>query len=201
MTRPADLIIHSGKLWDGSHREGVDAIAVAAGRILATGTSADLEPLRSEMTSVIDAGARRVMPGLIDSHLHMVRAGLRWDVDIRWHDLTSLSQGLELIARAGEDRPGGHWIAVLGGWHPGQFSEGRAPSRSELDEAAPDHPVFVQRNYIEAYLNTRALQKMGWDKGQMPEWPAALQLLREKLTAPDPDTRAASTEGMLRDLN
>ncbi|MGH8872415.1 MAG: amidohydrolase family protein, partial [Acidimicrobiia bacterium] len=199
--QPADLILHSGRLWDGGDLEGQDAVAVGGGRIVATGTDNEVERHRSDHTRLVDVGGRRIMPGLIDSHLHMVRAGLRWNEDVRWHDVGSLAKGLDDIARAAEGRDPGRWIAVLGGWHPHQFTEGRPPSRGELDEVAPNHPVFVQRNYIEAFLNTRALEETGWADGDMPAWPIALQTLREKLPAPHFEARVRGTETMLRDLN
>ncbi len=213
----ADLILHSGKLWDGRAVDGGEAVAVAGGKIVAAGSNQEVERYRSEHTRSIDVGGRRIMPGLIDSHIHLARGGLRWNVDPRWHDLGSLSDGLELVARAGEGRDSGEWIAVLGGWSPHQFIERRAPTRGELDEAAPDHPVFVQRNYIEAFLNTRALESMGWMGARAPEWVEhdpgsgeptgrvvgvpALQALGPQLTPPSDEEQIEGTRTMLRELN
>jgi predicted amidohydrolase YtcJ len=214
----ADLILHSGRLWDGRAIEGGEAVAVAGGRILAAGDNHEIERHRSEHTRSIDVDGRRIMPGLMDSHIHMVRGGLRWNVDPRWHDLTSLSDGLDVIARAGEEgRDPSEWIAVLGGWHPHQFTEKRAPTRHELDETSPEHPVFVQRNYIEAFLNTRALETMGWTGAGAPEWVEqdpepgeptgrvvgvpALQALGQQLTMPGSEEQVEGTRAMLRELN
>jgi hypothetical protein len=217
MVAPADLILHSGKLWDGRAIEGGEAVAVAGGKILAAGGNHEVERHRSEHTRSIDVDGRRIMPGLIDSHIHMVRGGLRWNVDPRWHDLRSLSEGLEVIARAGEGRDPAEWIAVLGGWNPHQFTEKRAPTRHELDEASPEHPVFVQRNYIEAFLNTRALESMGWLGAEAPEWVeqdpelgeptgrvggvTALQALGPQLSPLSDEEQVEGTRGMLRELN
>jgi hypothetical protein len=213
----ADVILHSGKLWDGSPIEGGEAVAVGGGKILAAGSNHEVERHRSEHTRSIDVGGRRIMPGLIDSHIHMVRGGLRWNVDPRWHDLTSLSEGLEMIAQAGPGRDPAEWIAVLGGWNPHQFTEKRAPTRHELDEVSPEHPVFVQRNYIEAFLNTQALESMGWTGAGAPEWVEqdpklgeptgrvvgvpALQALGQQLTLPSSEQQVEGTRAMLRELN
>jgi predicted amidohydrolase YtcJ len=122
---------------------------------------------------------------------------------------------LDAIARAAEAREPGRWIAVIGGWHPHSFTEKRPPSRQDLDEAAPRNPVFVQRNYIEAFLNTRALEEMGWVGTETPSWMnrdpqsgrpnggvvGALQSLREKLSIPAFEAQIAGTGALLRDLN
>ena len=213
----ADLILHSGKLWDGRAIEGGEAVAVAGGRILVAGSNHEAERHRSEHTRSVDVDGRRIMPGLIDSHIHMVRGGLRWNVDPRWHDLSSLSEGLEAIARVGEVRAPNEWIPVLGGWSPHQFTEQRAPTRDELDEAAPRHPVFVQRNYVEALLNTRALETLGWMGGGAPDWVEqdpdvgrptgrvvgvpALQVLGQQLIMPGTEEQVEGTRAMLRELN
>lgn len=212
----ADLVILSGKLWSGRELDGQEAVAVGDGRILGTGTDHEVQRLCSPRTRVIDAGGRRVMPGLIDSHIHTVRAGTRWSEDVRWQGVASLSEALGLIAAAAADRDPRSWIAVLGGWNPHQFAESRSPSREDLDDAAPEHPVFVQRNYIECFLNTRALQEMGWMEGDAPKWVErdgsgrpggrvsggeALQRLRERLTVPDLETQVEGTRAMLRELN
>jgi hypothetical protein len=216
-SEPADLILHSGKLWDGRAIEGGEAVAVSGGKILVAGSNQEVERHRSEHTRSIDVDGRRIMPGLIDSHIHMVRGGLRWNLDSRWHDLSSLSDGLEAIARTGENRTSGEWMAVLGGWSPYQFTERRPPTRAELDEVAPRHPVFVQRNYIEAFLNTRALETLGWMGGEAPDWVEqdpdlgqptgrvvglpAIQVLGQQLIMPDPEEQVASTGAMFRELN
>lgn len=212
----ADLVVLSGKLWSGRELKDQEAVAVGGGRILATGSNAEVRRLCSPQTRVIDAGGRRVMPGLIDSHIHMVRAGIRWSEDVRWEGVGSLRQGLAAITAAASDRDPRHWIAVLGGWNPHQFAESRSPSRRDLDEAAPEHPVFVQRNYIEAFLNTRALEETEWIGSDGPEWvelddtrrptgrvfgSAALQALRQRLAVPDLEARVEGTRAMLRELN
>src|SRR5690606_10537782 len=107
------------------------------------------------------------IPGLIDSHVHVLRAGLTWNDIVRWDDITSLAAGLERIREAAESRPGSTWIRVLGGWHPGRFAEGRGPTRGELDSVGGEHPVYVQPLYGVGVLNSTGLELVRAD-GEVP---------------------------------
>jgi predicted amidohydrolase YtcJ len=198
----ADVILHSGKLWDGTHLAGRHAIAIRSGKILATGSNEQIAPLRSEETIVVDVGGHRVMPGLIDSHLHLARAGARWSIDPGWIGITGLEAGLDAIADRVRARPAGEWLTVAGGWTPNQLREKRPPTRDDLDRVAPDHPVFVQRNYIEAFVNSRALDVMGWsDHGDgRVVGPMAIQQLRGRLALPSLDEQIEGTASLIDDL-
>ena len=203
MSQRADLILVSARIWDGTEL-AADAIAIADGLVVATGSSREILGLVSEATEVLDAGGRRVIPGLIDSHIHMIRAGLTWNEEVRWETVGSLHQGLDSISGRADAVEPGRWIAAVGGWHPSKLAEGRPPERADLDGVAPDHPVFVQRNYVEAFMNSRALQEMGWME-QHPDGhvtdPAAMAALRDKLHRGDPESQVAATADMLRELN
>ena len=202
MSTRADLIITSARLWDGSPLDA-EAIAIGAGMVQARGSNRDIMQLRSGETRLIDVEGRRVIPGLIDSHIHLVRAGRTWAAEVRWEGVTTLERGLADIADHVEHLPTGSWTGVIGGWHPGQFEERRPPTRAELDRAAPEHPVFVQRNYVEAFLNSRALDAMGWTDahpdGRVVD-PASLAVLRAAITN-DEAAMVDSTREMLRELN
>ena len=202
MTTRADLIITSARLWDGSPLDA-EAIAIAAGKVQARGSNRDVMPLRSDDTRLIDVAGRRVVPGLIDSHIHLVRAGRTWTAEVRWEGLNTLEQGLAAIADHVERLSPGSWTGVIGGWHPAQFDEGRPPTRAELDKAAPEHPVFVHRNYVEALLNSRALDAMGWNDedsdGRVTD-PVSLAGLRSAVSNDEP-AMVDSTREMLRELN
>jgi predicted amidohydrolase YtcJ len=157
---PATLIANArvhGRPQDPA-REG---IVLRDGRIEAVGQLDDVRRSAGRLARELDAGGRRIVPGLIDSHAHVLRAGLGWEREVHWSGVGSLSQALALVAaRAGASGPG-EWIPVIGGWHPAQFREGRAPTPAELDAAAPDNPCYVQLLYDEAILNAAALAASG----------------------------------------
>ncbi|MEV6259054.1 amidohydrolase [Nocardia sp. NPDC051911] len=166
-----------------SHGEPT-AIAMGNGRIVAVGD--DLEQYVGPDTRVVDVGGRRVIPGLVDSHLHAVRAGWSYLDELDLTETRSLAELLEAVADATAGRASGSWITALGGWHPSQLAEGRMPSRSELDEAAPHHPVFVHPVYghdDHGVLNSVALEEMGWI-GPCPD-PEAGVLHRSADGSPD----------------
>lgn len=151
-----DLLISGGPIWTG--RRTVEAVGVAAGRVVAAGSRDEVEPALRRGWREIDLEGRRAIPGLIDSHVHVLRAGLTWNDIVRWDDIASLEAGLERIRQAAESRPGRSWIRVLGGWHPGRFVEGRGPTREELDAVGGEHPVYVQLLYEEGVLNSKGLE-------------------------------------------
>jgi predicted amidohydrolase YtcJ len=200
----ADLIITTARIWDGHERDD-EAIAVGEGRVVASGTNRDMLAMAATDTLVLDVEGRRLIPGLIDSHLHLVRAGRTWDREVRWDYRTSLADALaDISAKAAELGPG-RWVGVVGGWHPSQFEEGRAPTPSELDHAAPDNPVFVQRAYAEAFVNARAADGMGWSEHQAPDGrvaaPPEMAALRAHMAVDDLDEAMAGTRNLLRELN
>ncbi|MCM3657784.1 amidohydrolase [Agromyces mediolanus] len=168
-TRDADLILHNGLITTLSSDETVPAettaIALRGDRVLAVGSDAELEAAhRGPSTRMVDLEGRRVVPGLIDSHVHFVRAGRTWNDEVRWEDVYDLADGLAAItARAAEIGPG-RWIRVIGGWDERQFAGGRGPSRAELDAAAPQNPVYVQMQYSYAVFNTLGMTELGLDE-------------------------------------
>lgn len=151
-----DVLVAGGPIWTG-HRT-VEAIGISAGRVVAAGSRAEVASALRRGHHEIDLEGRRAIPGLIDSHVHVMRAGLTWNDVVRWDDVTSLEAGLERIREAASARPGGSWLRVLGGWHPGRFREKRGPTRDELDSVGGDHPVYVQLLYEEGLLNSKGLE-------------------------------------------
>lgn len=156
-----DRLLVDGRIWTGAGH--VEALAVRGGRVLAAGSLEEVRAAAGPGAEEIGLGGRRVIPGLIDSHVHFVRAGAMWLDLVRWDGVGTLAEGLGRVAEAAGRMPAGSWIRVLGSWHPGQFAERRMPTRAELDEAAPEHPVYVQLLYEEAVLNSRALATLGPD--------------------------------------
>jgi predicted amidohydrolase YtcJ len=159
---PADLVLRNGKIITVDRDFSIkQAVAIRDGRFVAVGSDRDVRVLTARGTRVIDLGGRTVIPGLIDSHIHATEAGLNWDAELHWERARSLGAGVKQIAEAAKTEPPGRWIIVGGGWVPTQFAERRFPSRAELDELAPNHPVYVQYLDQGALLNSTALKVVG----------------------------------------
>jgi predicted amidohydrolase YtcJ len=159
----SDLIITNGKIATMT-REGafVQALAVKDGKIQATGSNAQILKLKSPTTQVIDAGGRTVIPGLNDSHLHVIREGLNYNAELRWDGVTSLKQALQMLKEQAARTPDGAWIKVVGGWNEYQFEEKRLPTLAEINEAVPDKPVFLLYLYGLGFLNQKGIATLGY---------------------------------------
>src|SRR5262245_41232541 len=141
----ADLVLVNGKIVTVDSRSSVqEAIAVRGGRIAAVGTTADVRKLAGPGTRVIDLQGRTVIPGLIDSHLHAIRAALSFSTEVNWIGVHTLKDAVERIRVAARTMKPGAWLIVAGGWNVQQFKENRRPTQAELLEAAPNNPVYVQ---------------------------------------------------------
>lgn len=176
-----DLLLTNGRVQTfadpGDGPEEVQSLAIAAGRVIAIGTDAELAHYAPLAADVVDLDGRRVIPGLNDSHIHAMRAGVSWTRIVHWESVRSIEEGLELIRADAQKRGPGEWVSVVGGWHSRQLAEGRAPTRAELDAVAPDNPVYVQELYDRAIANTAALELCGWTNDS-PD-PARGTLLRD----------------------
>jgi predicted amidohydrolase YtcJ len=143
-----DTILINGKILTGDARSSVrEALSIHDGRVLAVGTTADIRKTGGPNTRVIDLQRRTVIPGLIDSHQHAIRAGLTFTSEVNWVGVPSLAEGLDRIRQAAATAKSGTWLIVGGGWSPNQFKEKRRPTQAELEMAAPNNPVYVQFNY------------------------------------------------------
>jgi predicted amidohydrolase YtcJ len=161
----ADLILTNGKIAT-MDREGkfVQAVAVKDGKVLATGSNAQVLKLKRGDTQVIDAGGRTVIPGLNDSHLHVIREGLNYNMELRWDGVTSLKRALEMLKEQAARTPDGEWVKVVGGWTEHQFEEKRLPTLEEINAAVPDKPVFILYLYGLGFLNQKGIQTLGYSK-------------------------------------
>lgn len=161
-----DLVLRGGRIVTFADADQgpaeVQAVAIAGGRIIAVGSDADIAPYAELADRVVELDGRRVLPGLNDSHIHAVRAGVSWTQTMHWEDVRSLPEALDRVREAARRRGPGEWISVIGGWHSSQLEEGRAPTREELDAAAPDNPVYVQELYDLGVLNTAGLAASGF---------------------------------------
>jgi predicted amidohydrolase YtcJ len=157
------MILSNGKVITVDERFSIaQAVAVTGSRIVAVGTNAAIERLATPNTRRIDLRGRSVIPGLIDNHMHLLRAGATWQSEVRWDGVGSRKEAIELLRARAKIVKAGEWIYNLGGWTIDQFSDDNRPfTRQELDEYLPNHPVLLQASYYETYVNSRAMQLLG----------------------------------------
>src|SRR6476660_2729778 len=168
----ADLIAYNGKIaMQNEQRQIVEAVAVLDGKFLAVGTDREVMAWRGEQTQLINLNKRTAIPGLNDSHSHLIRGGLNYNLELRWDGVPSLADGLRMLREQARKTPAPHWVRVVGGWTEFQFAERRLPTLDEINEAAPDTPVFILHLYDRALLNRAALRAVGYGK-ESPEFPA-----------------------------
>src|SRR5512138_1095115 len=161
----ADTVVTRGKILtvDAGFRT-VEALAITNGRIVATGSRADIARYVGKNTRVIDVGGATVIPGLIDNHFHFTRGVDTWHEQARFEGIDSRRDALRILAAKASSLTAGDWIMVQGGWTPRQFAD--APggfTLEELDRVAPKNPLFVQEGYNAVYCNTLALKAVGQD--------------------------------------
>jgi predicted amidohydrolase YtcJ len=160
-----DLILSNGRFatLDPANPQA-EAVAVSGGRFTAVGSMAEVVPLAGPRTRVVDLGRRRAVPGLIDSHTHLIRGGLNYNLELRWDGLRSLADAMAMLRRQAEVTPPPQWVRVVGGFTEHQFAEKRLPTLDELNAAAPETPVFILHLYDRALLNRAALRAVGYTK-------------------------------------
>src|SRR6476469_9018375 len=159
------LVLHNGRITTFDPRApSATAVAITDGKVAATGSDADVLCLAGEKTQKIDLNHRRVIPGLNDSHLHVIRAGLFYNLELRWDGVPTIAQALDQLRRQAENTPPPQWVRVVGGWNEFQFAEGRMPTLDEINRAAPDTPVFLLHLDDSALLNRAALRVLGFDR-------------------------------------
>src|SRR5262245_49542265 len=174
-----DTIFINGKIvtYDSAPAQ---ALAVRDGQIAAIGSTTDIRATAGTSTRVIDLGGRTVIPGLIDSHIHAIRAGLTWQTEVHWIGIRTLTEALERLRAAARTAPKGSWLIVAGGWTPRQFKEERRPTQAEIAAAAPDQHVYIQELYSRVLLDP-----VGFAALNIPsELAARLEIERDKDSVP-----------------
>jgi len=216
-----DTALVNGKIITLDQRSTIaEALAVRDGTIIAVGRSADIRDLAGPATRIIDLGGRTVIPGLIDSHMHAIRAALFYATEVNWIGARSIPEAMGRIAAAARAARPGQWIIVAGGWTEQQFAERRRPTQAELMAAAPDHPVYIQLFYSAALLSPAGLKALnitsdadvpprgkierdaggnatGWINGDNP----TITALFDRLPLPSFDESVAGTQQFFRELN
>lgn len=164
-TPAPDLILHNGRFTTLDRgNPTAEAVAIRDGRFLRVGRSADVLPLAGAATRVVDLQGRAVLPGLIDNHLHIIRGGLNFNLELRWDGVRSLADAMAMLRQQVAITPAPQWVRVVGGFTEHQFTEKRLPTIDELNAVAPDTPVFILHLYDRALLNGAALRAVGYGK-------------------------------------
>jgi predicted amidohydrolase YtcJ len=166
------FILMNGRIATVDHlRPFAEAVAIQNGRFISVGSNEEIMRLRAANTATIDLGGRTVIPGLNDSHMHPIRGGLNYNLELRWDGVPSLADALRMLKEQATRTPAPQWVRVIGGWTEFQFAERRMPTLEEINAAAPETPVFVMHLYDRALLNGAALRALGYDKNA-PDFPA-----------------------------
>ena len=165
MSAGPSLIVHNARVTtlDPGQPEAT-AFAVSEGCFSAVGDDASVLALRVAGTQVVDAEGRRIIPGLIDSHIHVIRGGLNYNMELRWDGVPSLADAMRMLREQVARTPAPQWVRVVGGFSDMQFAEKRLPTLEELNAAAPDTPVFILHLYDRALLNQAALRAAGYTR-------------------------------------
>ncbi len=219
--QPVDTAFVNGKVITLDERSTVaEALAVRDGKIVAVGRDGEIRALAGPATRIVDLGGRTVIPGLIDSHMHAIRAALFYATEVNWIGTRSIPEAMARIAAAARTARPGRWIIVAGGWTDQQFVEKRRPTQAELVAVAPDHPVYIQQFYSAALLSPAGLKALaiasdadvpprgkierdaggnptGWIDGDNP----TITALFDRLPLPTFDESAAGTRQFFRELN
>ncbi len=172
MSQHVDLIVRNGRIttFDLSCPEAA-AAAMKDGRFVAVGTEEDLNGFHAERT--IDLCGRRVIPGLNDSHLHLIRGGLNFNMELRWDGVPSLADALVMLRDQARRTPPPQWVRVVGGWTWTQFAERRLPTMEEINAATGETPAFILHLYDRAWINAAALRAVGYTK-DTPDSPGSV---------------------------
>jgi len=217
----ADTVLFNGKVVTVDRDFSIqEAIAIAHGRVLATGRSEAMKALADAGARLVDLGGRTVIPGLTDGHIHGVRAALTFGTEVNWIGVPSLKDALERIRTAAKTQAPGAWIVVAGGWTEEQFAERRRPTQQEIVEAAPDNPVYIQHLYDWLLLSPKAmdllgirtdgdvtpggkLERDGSDRptGVVVAGGAALGKIFDRLPKPTPAQQVEGSQNFFREMN
>ncbi|RYF93284.1 MAG: amidohydrolase, partial [Caulobacteraceae bacterium] len=218
-----DLVLHGARVrtLDRGNPDA-EAVAVKDGLFTAVGAERDVLATAGPRTRIIDLGGRRVIPGLIDSHTHVIRGGLNYNMELRWDGVPTLADAMAMLQHQARNTPPPQWVRVIGGFTRHQFAEKRLPTLDEINAVAPETPVFILHLYDRALLNAAALRAVGYTRdtpdppggelvrdtkgeptGLLIAKPNAMILYATLARGPKlpPDIQLNSTRHFLRELN
>lgn len=167
----ADIIYFNGRFkGTGTFNKNVTAVAIKNGKFLKLGLDAEILKLKNSNTKLVDLQGKVVIPGLNDSHIHLIRGGLNFNMELRWDGITSLSDAMAILKEQVARTPPPQWVRVVGGWSEFQFKEKRMPTLDEINAVSKEVPIFILHLYDRALLNQAALKAIGYDR-QIQELP------------------------------
>jgi predicted amidohydrolase YtcJ len=174
-----DLVLYRGLITTlDRSRPTAAAVAIKQGAFSAVGEDREVLPLAGPTTRMVDLQGRRVLPGLIDNHLHIIRGGLHFNMELRWDGVRSLADAMSMLKRQIAVTPAPQWVRVVGGFSEHQFAEKRLPTLDEINAISPETPIFLLHLYDRALLNGAALRACGYTK-DTPE-PLGGQIARNR---------------------
>jgi len=160
----AEIILYNGKIHSFSQSADASAVAIKDGKFIAIGNDADIMQYAETATKIIDLQQKRVIPGINDSHIHLIRGGLNYNLELRWDGVPSLADAMRMLKEQVDRTPSPQWVRVVGGWSEFQFAERRMPTLDEINVIAPETPVFILHLYDRAFMNRAALKAVGYTK-------------------------------------
>lgn len=165
MKEEGNLLLFNGKITTLDPKQPeLSALLISKGLVAAIGSDMEVKALADKNTIQIDLRKQRVIPGLNDSHIHLIRGGLNYNMELRWDGVPSLAYALQMLKEQVRRTPPPQWVRVIGGWSEFQFAEKRMPTIQEINEIAPETPVFILHLYDRALLNAAALRAVGYNK-------------------------------------
>lgn len=192
----AELILFNGRFTTlDKSKPTASAVAIKGGKFIAVGSDSEVNLFKNGSTRMIDLKGRSVLPGLIDNHLHIIRGGLNFNMELRWDGVRSLATAMEMLKAQVANTPPPQWVRVVGGFTEHQFDEKRLPTIAELNAVAPDTPVFMLHLYDRAMLNAAALRVVGYTK-DTPEPPGG-EIVRDSAGNPTGLLLAKPNAGIL----
>src|ERR1700730_4789642 len=220
-----NLILSNGKIITVDERFSIaQAVAIRGDRIVAAGTNQEITQLAGPNTRKIDLKGKAVIPGLIDNHMHLLRAAATWVKEVRFDGVDSRKQAVEMLRARVKAAAAGEWIYNIGGGAHQQFTDDPKPfTREELDQIAPNNPVALQESYYQVFLNSKALEilKIAANAPDPPEFVkgsilrdasgkptgvirgdiAATRVVANKLPRVAPEQVETSAQALVRDMN
>ncbi len=192
-----DLILYNGKIITVDPNDTIaEAVAVINGKIVGVGAYAEVKSLVSPDTNLIDLEGKTVVPGFIDAHVHIDCTATHTKLAMSFHippvkyfethnTVESLDDILAAIMEKVDQTPKGEWIIGQGRFT--LESDGNCPTKKQLDEIAPDHPIMVRYNAHTHLLNSRALKlvnitKTGPKQEELEKYSPGARILRDPVS-------------------